>query len=332
MNYKLLFLFLLLVSFLSCDEEVKEGKRKKKVGAVQSAPYELLVVCDKGWYNSGSGKTFKDFANTLMTGMPQDEPIFKVICIDHSAFTKTFSTFGCIIFVNIGKEHTKEEVLISDNQYARPQVCVTINSPDNQGVNNLIAKHGQRILDIMTDNEVSRATSILAKDYSPVVDNNARKMFGCTWHMPSEINLIKQGDRFFWASSPDNTLNACMYDYPITSPETFTKRYFCHKRDSFMYYNIKGEEWGQHMETDTSTVTVRDRNIKGNYFFEVHGLWDMKGDAMGGPFISYAQIDSVNNRVIVTEGFVYLPNKEKKKFMHRLEAGLRTLKILKKTK
>ena len=271
MNYKLLFLFLLLVSFLSCDEEVKEGKRKKKVGAVQSAPYELLVVCDKGWYNSGSGKTF--------------------------------STFGCIIFVNIGKEHTKEEVLISDNQYARPQVCVTINSPDNQGVNNLIAKHGQRILDIMTDNEMGRAMSILAKDYSPVVDNNARKMFGCTWHMPSEINLIKQGDRFFWASSPDNTLNACMYDYPITSPETFTKRYFCHKRDSFMYYNIKGEEWGQHMETDTSTVTVRDRNIKGNYFFEVHGLWDMKGDAMGGPFISYAQIDSVNNRVIAEKYF-----------------------------
>ena len=38
----------------------------------------------------------------------------------------------------------------------------------------------------------------------------------------------------------------------------------------------------------------------------------------------------VRNRIIVTEAFVYLPNKEKKKYMHRLEAGLRTLKILPK--
>lgn len=334
MMKRLLFIFmaaiLSAVLITACDEDVKEGKRKKKVGLVQSAPYELLVVCDKAWYGSDSGRPFKDFVNTLMTGMPQDEPVFKVICINHEGFSKTFSTFGCIIFVNIGKDQPKEEVLVARDQYARPQVCVTLNAPDAQGINHLIAEQGQRVLDLLTDNEMSRNISLLRKDYSAVVDNTARKMFHCSWHMPSQITLLKPGDKFFWASSPDNTFNACMYEYPWESDDTFTKRYFCQKRDSAMYFNIEGEEWGQHMETDTSTVSVRERMLNGRYVFEARGLWDMKNDAMGGPFVSYVQLDSINRRIIVTEGFVYLPNKQKKKQIHQLEAGLRTLKFLTK--
>lgn len=322
---------LLLFSTAACEEEVKQGKRKKKVGLVQSAPYELLVVCDKAWYGSGPGEQFRNFANTLMQGMPQDEPVFKVICINHAGFNRTYSTFGCIIFVNIGKEYKEEEVLIARNQYARPQVVVTFNAPDSKGIDHLVETQGQRVLDLLVDNEMSRSLSLLKKDYSGIVDKHARKMFGCTWHMPSQITLIKPGEDFFWASSPDNTFNACMYAYPWESNETFTKRYFCHKRDSAMYFNIEGEEWGQHMETDTSTVSVRDRMINGSYVMEVHGLWDMKNDAMGGPFVSFVQLDSANQRIIVTEGFVYLPNKQKKKQIHLLEAGLRTLKILKQT-
>jgi hypothetical protein len=330
--YRLFYIFLVLFilsNLTACEEEVKEGKRKKKVGLVQSAPYELLIVCDKAWYGSGDGEPFRNFANTLMLGMPQDESVFKVLCINHTGFNKIYSTFGCIIFVNIGKNYTKEEVLIARDQYARPQVCVTFNAPDNQGINHLIETQGQRVLDIMTDNEMSRSISLLKKDYSGIVDKNARKMFGCSWHVPSQINLIKTGEDFFWASSPDNTFNACMYSYPWVSNDTFTKRYFCHKRDSAMYFNIEGEEFGQHMETDSSTVSVRDRMINGQYVFEVRGLWDMKNDAMGGPFVSYVQLDSVNQRIIITEGFVYLPNKQKKKQVHQLEASLRTLKFLK---
>lgn len=323
--------FILLLTAVSCEEEVKEGKRKKKVGLVQSAPYELLVVCDKEWYGSGQGEQFRNFANTLMLGMPQDEPVFKVLCINHAGFNRTYSTFGCIMFVNFGNDYPQEEVLIARDQYARPQVCVTFNAPNSQGINHLIETQGQKVLDLLTDNEMSRSISLLKKEYSAVVDKNARKMFGCSWHMPSQINLIKTGEEFFWASSPDNTFNACMYSYPWESNDTFTKKYFCHKRDSAMYFNIKGEEWGQHMETDTSTVTVRDRMINGSYVMEVHGLWDMKNDAMGGPFVSHVQLDSINKRIIVTEGFVYLPNKQKKKQVHQLEAGLRTLKILQKS-
>jgi len=48
---------------------------------------------------------------------------------------------------------------------------------------------------------------------------------------------------------------------------------------------------------------------------------------MGGPFVSYSQVDSANNRVIVAEGFVYAPEKKKRPFIRQLEAAIQTLEM-----
>ena len=317
-----------LLMLVACGgEDVKQGKKKKLLGPVNSAPYELLVVCDKDWYGSEGGESFRNFVNTFMPGMPQNEPIFKVICIKSSGFTKTFCAFGSILFVNVGPDYPKEEMITARNMYARPQMVITLNAPTYDGIIHLIEERGDQILDLFDSNEMGRSISLLRKRYSGVVQKNARRMFGCDWHMPEELTQIKLGKNFFWSSSQDNTYNACMYSYPWTSPDTFTKEYFTEKRDSFMRLNIQGEEWGQHMETDVSTLTVKERMLDGHYVYCVYGLWDMKGDAMGGPFVSYVQLDSINKKILVTEGFVYYPNRKKKKMVHALESGLRTLKM-----
>ena len=60
---------------------------------------------------------------------------------------------------------------------------------------------------------------------------------------------------------------------------------------------------------------------------EARGLWQMHNDAMGGPFVSHSRVDTINNRVIVVEGFVYAPEKMKRTMIRRLEAALYTLKL-----
>ena len=45
---------------------------------------------------------------------------------------------------------------------------------------------------------------------------------------------------------------------------------------------------------------------------ETRGLWKMEHDAMGGPFVSHSRVDTLNNRVVVAEGFVYAPEKMKR--------------------
>lgn len=320
-------LVFMMFGLSGCEEQVKPGERRKVVGNVNSAPYELLVVCDKGWYKSDAAKKFRDMVNIVIPGMPQDEPVFKVVCINSGSFSKTFMTFGCIIFVNIEPKYTTPEYIKSRNMYAKPQFVVTLNSPDYAGIDQLVDEHKEEIIDLMESNEIKRAMNLLKKNHSQIVRKEAREMFGCEWFMPDVITMIKKGKDFFWASSGDNIYNACMYSYPWTSNNTFTKDYFIQKRDSFMRMNIEGEEWGQHVTTNAKTVSCKERMVDGHYVQEVHGIWEMTNDLMAGPFVSYVQLDSVKNRIIVTEGFVYLPNKEKKKMIHSLEAGLRTLKM-----
>lgn len=68
-----------------------------------------------------------------------------------------------------------------------------------------------------------------------------------------------------------------MYTFPFKDKDTFTKAYFIHKRDSVMKINIPGEREGMYMETaDSSLVDVRNIAVKGDYAFEVRGLWEMK--------------------------------------------------------
>ena len=94
-----------------------------------------------------------------------------------------------------------------------------------------------------------------------------------------------------------------------------------------MRANIPGEEPNMYMATDTNFLQVRGINLKNQYAPEARGLWYMKDDAMGGPFVSLSRVDTLNNRVIVVEGFVYSPEKMKRGFIRRLEASLYTLNL-----
>ena len=91
--------------------------------------------------------------------------------------------------------------------------------------------------------------------------------------------------------------------------------------------NIPGELEGSVMSTNRDFVTVENMQIQGHYVQEARGFWEMTKDVMGGPFVAHSQVDTINNRVIVVEGFVYAPDKMKRTMMRRLEAALYTLKL-----
>ena len=56
MKHLLIILISLLLTCLSCGDGDQQGKKRKVIGPVNSAPYELLVVCNKSWYKSDAGE------------------------------------------------------------------------------------------------------------------------------------------------------------------------------------------------------------------------------------------------------------------------------------
>ena len=99
-------------------------------------------------------------------------------------------------------------------------------------------------------------------------------------------------------------------------------------RDSVMKTNMPGENDGSYM----STVVVyspefKEVTVRGKYCAELRGLWETKGDMMGGPFVSRSFVDEVTQRVITVEGFVYAPQLDKRNMMRQLEAYISTAKL-----
>lgn len=315
---------------MACDGNgSKNGSTVK--GRSTSQPYELLVVCNKEWLKTDAATMFKTIIDADVPCLPQREPQFRLTKIEPTAFTKSFMFYANIITAEINPtKYQKAECGVARDVYAHPQLLISLTAPDQASFDQLCNTYRDRILDLFNEAELERQKGFLAKRFSGIVERQARSQFSVSLHAPEEINAIKPGKDFFWASTEGQTeqyLNVCMYAVPYTSPIQLTEEAFIERRDSVMKQNIQGSREGRYMTTEKRVIQSRNLMLNGLFTQEVRGLWAMEGDAMGGPYISLVQVDSTHNRLLITEGFVYAPDKKKRDLLQRLEAALRTLTI-----
>ena len=290
-------------------------------------PYEVLVVADDKCWNSPDSALFH-VLDTDVPGLPQPERSFRISRVRPEYFDRSTRLFRNIIIADIQDIYTQTKFKYTRDAYSSPQMIMTIQSPNQEEFAEYVSKNGQVIIDFFTRAEMNREVKLLEKKHNDVLSAKVQSFFDCDIWMPNELNSFKEGKDFFWASTNLNDMNFVMYSYPFRDNNTFTKEFFIHKRDSVMKINIPGSMEGMYMETaDSMLVDVKNIAVKGDYAFEARGLWEMRNDAMGGPFVSHVRVDKANARVIVVEAFVYNPGKLKRDLMRKLEACLYTLKL-----
>lgn len=307
----------------ACTSE-KSGSKKAVTAKVQSAPYELLVVADKDWLKTEAGQTLVQTVEAPIEGLPQMEPNFRVTYINPFAFSGTFKTYANIVVAEVDKKHKEPALLMQRNVYAQPQVVLYLYAPDNAAIVQCVEKNRAAILSMLNENEFARERKLLAKHHSGVVMTQAKKQFGVSMQAPRDIDDLKTGKDFLWASASKQEfrLNVCLYALPM---QDMTTERFVQLRDSVMKLNIPGGRDDQWMETDPRTVVAEQVAFEGKSVPVVRGLWDMRNDAMGGPFVCYLHTDTLRNRLLVAEGFVFAPEEKKRPIIRQLEAALQTL-------
>ena len=92
-------------------------------------------------------------------------------------------------------------------------------------------------------------------------------------------------------------------------------------RRDIMTKNVKGSSQGSYMIRYAElSPTTRELNINNRYVKELRGLWHMKVDFMGGPFVHYAFIDKSGKNLICIDGYVFAPKFDKREYLRELEA------------
>ena len=59
--------------------------------------------------------------------------------------------------------------------------------------------------------------------------------------------------------------------------------------------------------------------MQGRLWVELRGFWDVAGDYMGGPFVSYSTVDLKTNRVFTIDCYIFSPKAHKRNFMRGVE-------------
>lgn len=324
---KYLFYFsmaLMAFAFSSCS-----GKKGVFTATSSGRAYEVLVVVDNPLWERPAGRALYNVLDTDVPGLPQSERSFKIMYTSPRSYDMTLKLIRNIIIVDIQNIYTQPKFKYATDVYAYPQMILTIQAPDEESFEKFVEENRQVIIDFFTRAEMNRQISVLEKKHSDYISTKVKSMFDSDIWLPAELTSTKAGEDFFWAGTNAATAdqNFVIYSYPYTDKDTFTKEYFIHKRDSVMKANIPGSKEGMYMATDSVTVDVRPIDVHGDYTMEARGLWRMKGDFMGGPFVSHTRLDKANKRIITTEVFVYSPDKLKRNLMRMLEASLYTLKL-----
>lgn len=292
--------------------------------------YEILVVVQPGVWERPAGRALFDVLDSDVPGLPQSERSFRMMFTSPTNYDATLKLIRNIIIVEINKElYTQPKFKYAKDVYAAPQSILTIQAPDEATFASFVEENKQTIIDFFTHAEMNRQIASLEKKHSDYVTTKVKSMFDVDVWVPGELVSTKQGENFFWAGTNTATgdQNFVIYSYPYTDKDTFTKEYFVQKRDSVMKANIPGARDGMYMATDTLMTDVRPITVQDEYALEARGLWRMKGDFMGGPYVSHTRLDKANKRIIVSEIFVYSPDKLKRNLVRQMEASLYTVKL-----
>ena len=290
---------------------------------------EIIVVIEKKYWESAVGSSLRSCLASEHIALPQPEPIFDLVNIPRSAFSGILKSHRNILLIEI-KTGVKPSITIRKDAWATPQLVISIMAPDAASFTQLIKKNKKRLIDAIETIERNRLITKYASLEKKSISEKLLKKFHLSMTVPKGYEIAKEAENIIWIrrETPETSQGILIYHYANTGSNIFTKENIITVRDSVTKLHIPGPTEGSYMTTmHDYPVTIRSMNFYGFRAVETRGLWDVHGDFMGGPFISYTLIDEQRNRVVVAEGYVYAPKFNKRNYLRQLEAILYSLKI-----
>ena len=322
---------LVFISFISLFIGLCSCNSGSMVSRATGAPYEIVVVADKVLWDGTVGELIKEELTSPIPYLPQEESAMRYSYVRPDQFETFLRYMRNVLIVNIDKtQYTKLTLLKSSDKWAVGQSILYLNAPDTLMVEAYLTENKGVLVNHYTNEEMRRAREFLYKTYSQRVMDDLKDKIGITMYAPSDITSYRYGENCLWFSNnaSQGRMDLLIYSFPFTDKNTFTLDYLVAKRDSVAKIMLPGSFEGSYMSTEKRVVDYFSSSLHGKYCGIVRGLWRMEGgDMMGGPFVSYARVDEQNQRVIVTEGFVYEPKKDKRNYIRRLEAALQTTRF-----
>jgi hypothetical protein len=182
---------------------------------------------------------------------------------------------------------------------------------------------------VFLEKERESYTAYYRKINSEQISAKLRAKFGVEVCIPREYSLDAEKDDFVWLSREEGERNwgILMWADPYTDPNQLAPESLITRMDAMTRKYVPGSDPGSFMTHQPAMPHLSTVfNKGGNYCVQINGLWRMEGGFMGGPYVSVTTVDTRAGKIITGMGFVFYPNREKRRYIRQLEAILHTVK------
>lgn len=298
----LLFLFL-----ASCSP----GRgRNRKLPKSTGQPYEVVLEGD-------TDSIVTKILTEEVPALPQPEPLCRLIQVKKGKIHGSYLLVRTRIVVNIPA--AEFSVRLSRNENASPQTVIRISARSPQQLKEKL--NPEKLRQLVDETELEHLASIISTNPSKQnyeMQQLVKKNFGISIIIPAEMQASKKAGNFIWIS---NNASSGMKNLILMKVKREERRGKANSDafpaqekqqiDSMLRTNMPGE-------TDSMYMIIPVLSEK--------GLWEMKGDAMGGPYVMRSIRLSKTGDEIIIIGFVYAPEMKKKILIKQLEAAISTIK------
>lgn len=302
---------------------------------------EILVVMDKGQWESEPGIAVRALLEQPIAGMPQREAHFKVAQCRRQDFASLLQVHHSVLMAEIGVQG--EGFRWRKDLHARGQLVAEIRAPDPVSWMRLFNEHGPELLQSFEGHQRTRTSQRLERERDDALVNTISARYGIRLNIPGGYRIVKQNDRFLWlqrdrlmsgSGLEHNVIEGVLlHMHPYTSDSTWNVPYLVELRDSVTRAYVNGPDPGSYMIVQRGFDNIDlmpggyATDLDGRFGFVMHGLFGMHGAKMGGPFVSLSTLDPDGKRIITVEGFVYAPQFDKRSYMRELEALVFSLRF-----
>lgn len=318
------------VFFVSCKDDTKIlSSSTGKAG-------EIVVVANAEIWNGNVGEAVRTILTETDTLLPQPEAKFSIINTSENHFSNIIQEHRNVLIIKTEEGRDKCEVSTKNNVYSAPQTILYIVGADEQQILEALEKYKHKIADIFEQTELERIKdglkSIENADLRTAVENK----YGYSMYFPSDYDFFGDKNEFMWLGlrTTKGTEGVFIYTYPYTDKAQLSLDSLIEKRNNVLqqYVLLDKEPQGSAYMTTTNYIEPAYSTLKidNQFFARIRGLWEMKNDFMGGPFISYTTVDEEKNMIVTFDGFVYAPSRTKRDLLRRIEGIILTAVKIKK--
>ncbi len=287
---------------------------------------EVLCVIEKSDWDGKLGEDVRSVLEAEYPFLPITEYMYTATNVSHGGFNDMFKIHRNIIFFDINPQVVTPGVKLINDKWATPQCLLLVSAHTSEQADSIFLSNGSFIVDAIEQAERNRVIANTMQYENKDVYPQLEAVFGGGVHVPSGYRLRKINGSFAWIALDRqySTQGIFVYSYPVSGND-FINEEIIEKRDSVLKVNVPGMFDGTYMVTGTYWMPqTRYLAYKGMNFAETHGMWEVEGDFMGGPFVDHVFYSPDGKKIIVAEAWVYAPKYNKRQLLRQVESLLYT--------